>query len=233
MLQTQTCVQTNYHTRRVGTKKLLDALWLEHSSCESMVGSVAMPRQLGTSSRPLRKVDPEFFELHPSDVAARPDMAPRLLFMRPRAFLCHVLVTLVGVMVLGGADTHVPWPPHCTYGLRVPASCVLYVPEAQGSLLALYAVRGTRYAYQSLACCGTTGGGRRLRLDLRERHQPPGHRRRRHPSGRARRAAAAAVWVGRRAALAAHALAARLDDRLPAGASRVRRYRGQSHRGVP
>ena len=24
--------------------------------------------------------------------------------------------------------------PHCAYGLRVPASCVLYVPEAQGSL---------------------------------------------------------------------------------------------------
>ena len=32
------------------------------------------------------------------------------------------------------ADTYVPGPPFCTYGLRVPASCVLYVPEAQGSL---------------------------------------------------------------------------------------------------
>ena len=32
------------------------------------------------------------------------------------------------------ADTHVPGPPYCTYGLRVPASSVLYVPEAQGSL---------------------------------------------------------------------------------------------------
>ena len=32
------------------------------------------------------------------------------------------------------ADTYVPGPPYCTYGLRVPASCVLYVPEAQGSL---------------------------------------------------------------------------------------------------
>ena len=29
---------------------------------------------------------------------------------------------------------YVPEPPYCTYGLRVPASCVLYVPEAQGSL---------------------------------------------------------------------------------------------------
>ena len=27
-----------------------------------------------------------------------------------------------------------PGPPYCTYGLRVLASCVLYVPEAQGSL---------------------------------------------------------------------------------------------------
>ena len=32
------------------------------------------------------------------------------------------------------ADTCVPEPPYCTYGLRVPASCVLYVSEAQGSL---------------------------------------------------------------------------------------------------
>ena len=31
------------------------------------------------------------------------------------------------------ADTYVPEPPYCTCGLRVPASCVLYVP-AQGSL---------------------------------------------------------------------------------------------------
>ena len=29
---------------------------------------------------------------------------------------------------------YAPGPPYCTYGLRVPASCVLYVPEAQGSL---------------------------------------------------------------------------------------------------
>ena len=31
-------------------------------------------------------------------------------------------------------NTCVPGPPHCTYELRIPASCVLYVPEAQGSL---------------------------------------------------------------------------------------------------
>ena len=45
------------------------------------------------------------------------------------------------------AHTYAPEPPYCTYGLRVPAPCVLYVPEAQGSLLpgphALY-VRRTR-----------------------------------------------------------------------------------------
>ena len=44
-------------------------------------------------------------------------------------------------------DTYIPGPLYCTYGLRVPAPCVLYVPEAQGSLLpgphALY-VRRTR-----------------------------------------------------------------------------------------
>ena len=27
------------------------------------------------------------------------------------------------------ADTYVPAPPCCTYGLRVPASCVLYAPR--------------------------------------------------------------------------------------------------------
>ena len=32
--------------------------------------------------------------------------------------------------VAGCVDTHVPGPPHCTYGLRVPASCVLYVLAA-------------------------------------------------------------------------------------------------------
>ena len=37
------------------------------------------------------------------------------------------------VVVLPCADTYVPEPPCCTYGLRVPASCVPYVPEAQGS----------------------------------------------------------------------------------------------------
>ena len=32
------------------------------------------------------------------------------------------------------ADTYTPGPPYCTYGLRLPAACVLYAPEAQGSL---------------------------------------------------------------------------------------------------
>ena len=36
--------------------------------------------------------------------------------------------------VLARADTYVPGPPHCTWGRRVAASCVLYVPKAQDSL---------------------------------------------------------------------------------------------------
>ena len=32
------------------------------------------------------------------------------------------------------AETHAPGPLHCAYGEDVSASCVLYVPEAQGSL---------------------------------------------------------------------------------------------------
>eukprot|EP00964_Phaeocystis_antarctica_P040468 scaffold23130_cov63-Phaeocystis_antarctica.AAC.2 len=47
------------------------------------------------------------------------------------------------------ADTYVPGPPYCTYGLRVPASCVVCVPEAQGSLSRT--VR-TPYTYQPQAC---------------------------------------------------------------------------------
>ena len=36
--------------------------------------------------------------------------------------------------VSGGADAYVPGPPYCTYGLRVPASCVLWTLETWGSL---------------------------------------------------------------------------------------------------
>ena len=32
------------------------------------------------------------------------------------------------------AETHAPGPPHCAYGEHVSASCVQYVPEAQGGL---------------------------------------------------------------------------------------------------
>ena len=50
---------------------------------------------------------------------------------------------------------------YCTYGLRVPASCVLYVPEAQGSLArgmhhCTYAVRvpasGVPYVPRTVWC---------------------------------------------------------------------------------
>ena len=37
-------------------------------------------------------------------------------------------------MATAYADAYVPGPPYCTYGLRVPASCVPHVPKAQGSL---------------------------------------------------------------------------------------------------
>ena len=49
--------------------------------------------------------------------------------------------------VAARADTYVPGPPCCTYGLPAPDSCLPHVPEAQGSLPpgphALY-VRRTR-----------------------------------------------------------------------------------------
>ena len=52
-------------------------------------------------------------------------------------------------MVIRCVDTYAPGPPHCTYGLRVPASCVLYVSAARGSWCAT--VR-TPYACQPHSC---------------------------------------------------------------------------------
>ena len=52
-------------------------------------------------------------------------------------------------MVIQCVDTYAPGPPHCTYGLRVPASCVLYVSAARGSWCAT--VR-TPYACQPHSC---------------------------------------------------------------------------------
>ena len=59
--------------------------------------------------------------------------------------------------VLSGhcVDTHVhvPGPPYCAPGLRVPAACVPYVPEAQGSLpLGPHCTVRTPHTYQPRAC---------------------------------------------------------------------------------
>ena len=56
------------------------------------------------------------------------------------------------------ADPCVPGPPYCTYRPRVPASCVAYAPEAQGSWCATgtYAVSVPALAVRT-ACRGTTG----------------------------------------------------------------------------
>ena len=51
------------------------------------------------------------------------------------------------------ADIYVPEPPYFKYRLRAPASCVLYVPKAQGSVCTRTGLgRGVRTAYR-----GTTG----------------------------------------------------------------------------
>ena len=56
----------------------------------------------------------------------------------------------------GCADTYAPGPPYGTYGLRVPASCVLCVPAAQGRWRAT--VRAP-YAYQPRRSYRDTTGG--------------------------------------------------------------------------
>ena len=52
-------------------------------------------------------------------------------------------------------------PPYCTYGLRVQASYVLYVPKAQGSCAPGVAPLYVLCARTSLGTAyrGTTGGG--------------------------------------------------------------------------
>eukprot|EP00964_Phaeocystis_antarctica_P014323 scaffold7892_cov62-Phaeocystis_antarctica.AAC.2 len=55
-------------------------------------------------------------------------------------------------MARTSADTHSPEPPSCTHGLRVSASCVLYVPEAQGSL-----PRGVTHCMHAVRYRDTTG----------------------------------------------------------------------------
>eukprot|EP00964_Phaeocystis_antarctica_P076682 scaffold47422_cov30-Phaeocystis_antarctica.AAC.3 len=70
----------------------------------------------------------------------------------PRQQMRRVAVALlstVSTAALPCADPYAVPQPCRTYGLRVPASCVPYVPEAQGSWCAT--VR-TPYAYQPWAC---------------------------------------------------------------------------------
>ena len=79
------------------------------------------------------------------DAAVRADLEPlkrALATESGRREICRT--------VDGCADTYVPGPPYCTYGPRVAASCVLYVPEAQGSL-----VRGRHHRLATPR--GTTG----------------------------------------------------------------------------
>ena len=60
-----------------------------------------------------------------ADAGVRPLTRTELIAKLDQVMLLHVAAR---------ADTYVPGPPYCTYGLRVPASCALYVPKAQGSL---------------------------------------------------------------------------------------------------
>ena len=53
--------------------------------------------------------------------------------LRHRRYFEPLAVLEASVSIVSGcADTYVPEPPCCTYGLCVPAVCVLYAPEAQG-----------------------------------------------------------------------------------------------------
>ena len=75
-----------------------------------------------------------------------------------------------------------PLPPYYTYGLRVPASCVPCVPEAQGSLPLgrglpyVHRTRTSRRRVVRTAYRGTSGAHQGGRLALRKRRGD--HRRR-------------------------------------------------------
>ena len=60
-----------------------------------------------------------------ADAGVRPLTRTELIAKLDQVMLLHVAAY---------ADTYVPGPPYCTYGLRVPASCVLCAPKAQDSL---------------------------------------------------------------------------------------------------
>ena len=98
------------------------------------------------------------------------------------------------IFVLSCADTCVPGPPYCAHGLRVPASCAPYVPEARGSsppnphaqyvlitrasLVRAVRTRAVRTAYR-----GTPGALQRRRAgcDGRLRRHPAAQRMRLRP----------------------------------------------------
>ena len=70
--------------------------------------------------------------------------------------------------VLAYADPYVPEPPYCTYRLRVPASCVAYVPAAQAAAAPRHVHRtrtspgcAVRTAYRGTTGAGGTGCGLR------------------------------------------------------------------------
>jgi hypothetical protein len=67
------------------------------------------------------------------------------------------------------ADTCVPEPRYCAYGLRVPASCVLHVPEARGSLPPRRQAKHGTHAYQPRAQCTHRAPWRHRRLRAQAR----------------------------------------------------------------
>ena len=76
-------------------------------------------------------------------------------------------------------DTYVPGPQYCACGLRVPASCVPYVPKAQGSLSrgathCTYGIRvpasGVPYVPRTVAPQVSGGVGSAVIMDGRVQH---------------------------------------------------------------
>ena len=65
------------------------------------------------------------------------------------ALVACVLWLLPPLDVLLCADPYAPEPPYCTYRLRVRASCVAYVTEAQGSCYATVCTRESMCTYRA------------------------------------------------------------------------------------
>eukprot|EP00964_Phaeocystis_antarctica_P139605 scaffold104386_cov34-Phaeocystis_antarctica.AAC.1 len=96
-----------------------------------MADAETMDSLLRVAAAPLRALLSRLRGSEQSEAAAEAEAAA--LFAAHVRRECGSSTSPCVLDVCACADPYAPEPPYCTYRLRVPASCVAYVPEAQGS----------------------------------------------------------------------------------------------------